>query len=614
MNLYIKNTFRIFLILLCQLSPVILAGQENAEIRRVRINGNEAFDDGELLEKVSFSRSSWLRRTILRQEPSFYSSDAWDMNKQQLRSFYQAEGYLNVEIGSPGLEMRDRKYRVDLTIDIDEGTPVMVDSVGFMTEQGGNRDSLLRTKAWDRFKKRLQTEVGSRFRDDLVKSDQEAITSWFSSLGYAYAEVEPAISLTPDTLKANIEWRIRKGPLSYFGEISIEGAERTPEAAIRKQFAIEEGGVYSSERLGQSQKQVYGLGLFRIASMQARRGEGMRDTIPVKLSIQEAPRLSTRYGVGYGREDNFRTFVDLTYLNFPGRTQRTNFYAKHSGLEPYRFETTVTQPAVFGPNSSMALNPYLRTRAEEGFESFVWGNNLSFHQALGDDLTASASLYFERVDIDIASTFERDPDDLAISSYSKNGVSFGMLFNDARPRFDPVGGWSLAFNTRANGSLFSSPYPFFKYLFEIKRYQPVMNGVVLAARIKGGSIMPAGSATSTPVEERYFAGGSQSVRGWPRQMLGPLDDDGVPVGGNSILEGSIEPRIKVVDPVSMVVFLDYGNVWRGENRFDLTDIRFAAGSGFRVSTPIGPVGIDFSRPVFDREDTWQFHLNIGHAF
>jgi outer membrane protein insertion porin family len=97
-------------------------------------------------------------------------------------------------------------------------------------------------------------------------------------------------------------------------------------------------------------------------------------------------------------------------------------------------------------------------------------------------------------------------------------------------------------------------------------------------------------------------------------MLGPLDEEEVPIGGNSILEGSIEPRIKVIDPVSIVIFWDYGNVWRRENKFDLKDIRFAAGSGVRVSTPIGPVGIDFARPVFDEESKWQFHLNIGHAF
>lgn len=536
------------------------------------------------------------------------------MNRDQLMAFYQSEGYLHVEIKEPVVELHPRKYKVDLTIRVEEGPPVLVNEISFRTESRGLNDSLLNTRQWERFKKKLEVEPGERFRDNLVKSDQDAIASWFSSEGYAYVNVVPEISLTPDTMAASIDWLIQKGPYARFGDISIEGLGRTSEAAIRDQIVIEKGDTYSSGELARSQEQVYELGLFRIASMQATRTGQQTDTIPVKLTLEEAPRLVTRYGVGYGREDKFRTFVDVRYLNFPGNTQRTNFYAKHSGLEPYRFEATVTQPAILGARSSLAFNPYLRTRAESGFESFVWGGNLSLNQNISNNLAGSFSLYFERVDIDVTSDFERSISDLSQPTYSKSGISLGMLYHSAKPRFDPVEGWSVAINTRANSSFFKSSYPFLKYIFEVKRYHPVMNGFVLAARFKGGSITPVGLATSTPVEERFFGGGSQSVRGWARHMLGPLDDENIPIGGNTILEGSIEPRVKIFGPVSLVAFLDLGNVWRGENNFVFTGIRFAAGSGVRVSTPIGPVGIDFARPVFDTVSHWQFHLNIGHAF
>ncbi len=588
--------------------------QENAEIRRIKIRGNNTFSNGELLDKITFRKSSWIRKTFFDTKPSFYSAEAWKMNHDQLRAFYQSEGFLHVKIDEPKVEMHPRKYKVDLVISIDEGEPVCVNQVTFLTRAGGESDSLVRSSDWARFIRKLEVDSAQRFRDNLVSSDQEAITTWFSSQGYAYAEVEPVIYLTPDTLGANIDWIINKGPFCHFGDILVEGMERTPEEAIRDQIIVEEGDVYSSEKLDRSQKQVYELGLFRIASLQAKYGKERSDTIPVELTLEEAPRLVTRYGIGYGREDKFRTFVDLRYLNFPGKTQRTNFYAKHSGLEPYRFETTITQPAVFGPRSSLDVNPYIRRRSETGFESFLWGSNLTLNQNMGDNLAASASLYFERVDIEITSDFERALSDLSQSTYSKNGFSVGLLYHTAKPRFDPKEGWSVAINTRANSSLFGSPFPFFKYIFEVKRYHPVMNGFVLAARLKAGNIMPVGMAGSSPMEERFFAGGSQSVRGWERQMLGPLDEEGVPVGGNSIIEGSLEPRIKIYGPVSLVTFLDFGNVWRKENIYHILDVRLAAGVGARVSTPIGPVGIDFARPVFEELSNWQFHLNIGHAF
>lgn len=609
-----RYTIRYFLLWMALCLSLAGYAQENAEIRKIKIKGNKAFDDGELLEKITFNKASWIGKLFFKQEASFYSSEAWEMNKAQLKAFYQSEGYLNVQIEDPELEMHPRKYKVDLLIRIRERQPVTVGRVDFSTVESGKEDSLLTGEGWQKEKNELETKRRERFRDEEVSGDQDVIATWFSSLGFAYVDVQPTISLSADTSEAFVDWNIDKGPSCRFGELSIAGLERTPEKAVRKQMTIAPGDVYSSRGLSQSQKQIYELGLFRIASLQARLSSSQKETIPLKLTIEEAPRWSTRFGVGYGREDEFRTFVDVGYLNFPGPVMRTNFYAKHSALEPYRFEAKITKPAILGPRSSLEFRPMIRRRNERGFDSFIWGGDLSLHQNFSDYLTGSVSLYFERVDIEITSDFERSLRDLNQSTYSKNGVSLGLLYYTANPRFDPTDGWSLGINTRANSSFFDSAYPFFKYLFEVKRYQPVRSGLVLAMRLKAGSIRPWGNGVVTPFEERFFAGGSQSVRGWPRQMLGPLDEENVPIGGNSVLEGSIEPRIKIFGPLSLVLFMDFGNVWRDENTFKPDEVRFAAGSGIRVSTPIGPVGIDFARPVFDDDNKWQFHLNIGHAF
>jgi outer membrane protein insertion porin family len=116
------------------------------------------------------------------------------------------------------------------------------------------------------------------------------------------------------------------------------------------------------------------------------------------------------------------------------------------------------------------------------------------------------------------------------------------------------------------------------------------------------------------VEERFFAGGSHSVRGWSRSNLGPKDEFGVPVGGNSLLEGSLEFRFDVGRKMKFTLFTDCGNVWTNSFHYRLNDLHYAAGAGLKIKTPIGPAGIDFARPIFDSEDKWQFHFNIGHSF
>jgi outer membrane protein insertion porin family len=138
--------------------------------------------------------------------------------------------------------------------------------------------------------------------------------------------------------------------------------------------------------------------------------------------------------------------------------------------------------------------------------------------------------------------------------------------------------------------------------------------VVLALKAKLGGIKRTDNESFIPVEERFYAGGSNSVRGWSRSDLGPKDENGIPIGGNSLLEGSAEFRIDIGRKFKLATFVDAGNVWQSSFSYNLNDLHYAGGAGIRYKTAIGPVGIDFARPIFDAETAWQIHFNIGHTF
>ena len=104
------------------------------------------------------------------------------------------------------------------------------------------------------------------------------------------------------------------------------------------------------------------------------------------------------------------------------------------------------------------------------------------------------------------------------------------------------------------------------------------------------------------------------MRGWARAELGPQADDGTPIGGYSLLEGSVALRFPIIGIVSGAMFSDFGNVWMESYSFKFDDLRYAAGLGIRVSTPIGPIRLDVARPVFDDETTGQIHISVGEAF
>ncbi|NIR50970.1 BamA/TamA family outer membrane protein [candidate division KSB1 bacterium] len=183
------------------------------------------------------------------------------------------------------------------------------------------------------------------------------------------------------------------------------------------------------------------------------------------------------------------------------------------------------------------------------------------------------------------------------------------------------------------GRFLSTRFKYIKFSGEYRRFHKFEPGRVFAWRFLIASMGPIRGSNVTPVEERFFSGGSYSVRGWGRQLLGPLNVDTridtldnmeidtvrsvVPVGGNSIIEGSFEFRSTIYKKLSGALFLDYGNVWENSDGYDLFDLRYALGVGLRYNTFIGPIRVDFAwklNPQPLDEDRFQLHVSIGHAF
>jgi outer membrane protein insertion porin family len=201
-----------------------------------------------------------------------------------------------------------------------------------------------------------------------------------------------------------------------------------------------------------------------------------------------------------------------------------------------------------------------------------------------------------------------------LSYYNKSMVKTGLVRDTSGPIFSPNHGFFAAFDYTLSGLGFNSKFDFTKALSEFRNYQQIVQSFIFAYKLKIGVMKPIWGNEITPIEERFFSGGSMSVRGWQRSLLGPKNAENEPIGGNSLLEGSTELRYPIWNIFSGAVFLDFGNVWTQSFNYNLRELHYAAGFGIRAKTPIGPIRLDIARAIHDVEKQIQIFLNVGQAF
>jgi outer membrane protein assembly complex protein YaeT len=602
-----------FLYILFSLLTCFSFAQDNIEIKRIKIKGQSAVSKSKIKERMTLETTSWFKRKILKKDVVLFTQDLYKDDIKGLKQLYQKEGYLDIIFDSPAITF-NKKQKIKLSIFINEGSPTKVIEVSYLVDSTKTIQQALPKKESRNILLQSQLISSKIFSDETFYHDQLIIAEGFGNIGYPKALIN--YDLKVDTLSntANLKWLINKGPLVYFGPTNVSGNERIPDKSILRQLAYNEGDIWSLKKIEQTQKQIYMQGMYRVASVNAQVIGQISDTIPVTIQIKEAPRWSTRFGAGYGSEDDFRVFADLEYLGFITKTGRLKLYGKHSGLEPYNFYLRFFQPSVFLPFNTMVLNPYFLHEDEPGYKLKKTGVSVSMLQNLSKQVNTSIGYTFEDVNLDTTYNASGEGNINSDSIYDKAGIILGGIYSTANPILDPVQGYSVSLNFKTNKVLIGGEMPFFKILTEYKSYFGLRNGIILALKAKIGGAQRTDVDELIPVDERFFSGGSNSVRGWPRSELGPKDESGRPIGGNSLLEGTVEFRFDLSYRFSMNLFCDAGNVWEDSFSYHFNDLHYSAGAGIHIKTPIGPAGIEFARPIFEEDREWQILFNIGYSF
>lgn len=612
------NFYRIiFFLLILLYASLPTSAQEGYEVKKIRFDGNKTFKKDELLSNMAMYEISFIQRILRRKEPYFYSSEFADNDLERLIRFYQSEGFIYIQANVDTINTDREKRTVDVLFNIREGDPILVDSIAFEFQNAvgiTNPDSLSR-RITRRLTRRAALAKNKRFTDMALSEDIIRINKTFENRGFAYSETSYELDVDTAEKKTDVYLHTNPGPRATFGQTTISGNEHTREKFIRHQLTYAAGQRYDASKLDLVRRNLYDLQLYRIISVVPRLDYEDKETpIPVDIMLEEIPRISSEFGVGYGTEDKFRAFVDLTYRGVFHDATRLNLYLKHSALEPYHISLKLIQPQFLDKKMSIMLNPYFRRQVEPGFDTQTLGLNVPLNRKFSDQFNMALIYYYEKVSQQVESgDYEVPNPENKKFLYDKSGLQYAVTYSTALPRFSPASGFSSTLGFKYNGYIFPGDFNYTRLWVDLRKYQKLGN-FTLALRGMMGGIHTPDSSGFIPVEDRFYSGGSTSIRGWGRSQLGPKRESGSPLGGKSIVEMSAELRYKLFWQLDGAVFVDAGNVWEESYRYKFNDLAYSAGVGLRYNTPIGPVRFDVSIPLWNEKKSLQFFLSVGQAF
>ncbi len=195
----------------------------------------------------------------------------------------------------------------------------------------------------------------------------------------------------------------------------------------------------------------------------------------------------------------------------------------------------------------------------------------------------------------------------------------GTLALDRRDDpLDPETGWSLEAELVPTLALGGGRFGYLRARATLTRQWRLFDDPALVLAVRGTMGTVAGAARrALPADERLYAGGGGSIRGIPYATAGPLDANGDPLGGRSLVEASLELRWRIRERWQLAAFVDAGTAYPGPIPTAAQPLRVGSGVGLRYLTPVGPVRIDVAVPIDPRpgvDDPFQIYLSLGQPF
>ncbi|MBI2104022.1 MAG: outer membrane protein assembly factor BamA [Candidatus Omnitrophica bacterium] len=601
-------------------ATIYLLVEEGTRMRiaGVLVEGNQAFPDRRIRKLLKTKRRRWFRSGV-------YNEQVLEEDLERVRAFYRKHGYQDVAATQE--VYRDAAGRgLYVHLKITEGLQHRVGQVALTgTVLFPERE----------IRQAITLKPGAVYSQEALQEDLRGIKQYYGDRGYIHAEVVPEPQLDDATKRVNLTYRIAENELVSINRVEVRGNLRTKDVVVRRELRAYPGERFDGAAIRKSIDRLYNLGYFEEVSVETEPTE-TPDREDLVVKVKEAKTGSFSFGGGFSSVDRLVGLVELEQRNFDWRNfptftgagQDLRFRVEVGTVRRF-FDVSFTEPWIFGHPVSLGIDAYNRTRLRSrnlglAFEEEQRGAGLRLGREFIDGLLGSLSYQLYRTEIsDVVTEASAD----LKAEQGRNTISvagLGISWDHRDNRFDPTRGLFLFSSADLAGGLFGADKDFYRWQAGGSHYLPHWDRLVFESRLRAGIVDAYSGTSEVPIFERFFGGGSGTIRGFEERRVGPRDPaSNDPIGGEALLVGTLEEVVTLLKdergrPILRgSVFLDVGNVWRRVKEFG-ESFKAGAGAGVRVNTPIGPLRLDLGVPVSDldpgEERELQVHFNISRSF
>jgi outer membrane protein insertion porin family len=610
--------------------------------------------------------------------------EALGRDVSRLTALYRQSGYFGSSV-IPEVEDLAPNDAVRLTFHVQRGPEILVDSVIVEGTEGiADPDSLTAT---------LRLQPGDMFELPEFLAASDEVAALLRAEGYAFAEVLRNYSVDVERRRATAWLVAVPGPRVTVDSVLVTGLDVLDRRTIRRQMVIDEGDLLRLGRLRQSQRNLYDLELIQFAlvavapdTLQVNPEDPTTATVLVQIT--EADEHLVEAIAAFGTQDCIRTgaqWVDRSFIRGARRLTLSGTVSRLASqlCEPrdtlfdrgldYRLSGELVQPYFITHRNRLAVNAFAERVTQPGlFRRTAQGGRLSLSHRVGARENIGSTLEVEYRETDAIPVLYCyafavcTPEDIAALGQPRwrNALGANWYRDRGNRPVSPTHGHALRTTLLWSSPLLASDYDFVRGSGEVAFYRTVAPRWVFATNLRLGSFLTRASLELDdfiPPEERFYAGGANSVRGYPRNQLGPgvwlfegdappdtihgqLPVQFFPTGGTSVAVANAELRFPAPglgQRGGLVAFVDAGLIAIGPLWVMDSPWRVTPGGGLRVETPVGPVRVDLAynpnprargpllmaeagglrriaeghRP--DPPDFWgrfQLHIAVGQAF